>query len=182
MSDFEVSDQVKRIAKGQPAATHASDEVAEQQRALEAAENTFGCVSIQAAGIFVNLGGVYRSAGRLAEAHKAYVRALEITEEILGPDHAELARIYHCLAELELTRGRFVTGEPYARRSLEICQGTPGVLGADLAKEMKLLAVLLAGQGRSAESELLQRSADAVFGSTGDGFGEATSARGSAET
>jgi hypothetical protein len=103
------------------------------------------------------------------------VGALEIAEEILGPDHAELARIYHYLAELELTRGRFVTGEPYARRSLEIRERTPGVTGADLADPMKVLAALLVGQGRSAESELLRRSADAVFGSAGGGSGEAKS-------
>jgi tetratricopeptide (TPR) repeat protein len=160
MSDSEAAHYLRPTAGSDPVTR---DDTAEHELALQAAQNTTGPASIEAAAILIKLGGAHRRTGRLAEAHRAYVQALEITEEILGPDHAELARIYHSLAELELARGRFLTGEPYARRSLEICQGAAGALEkADLAGKMEMLAALLAGQGRSAESELLHRSAETL--------------------
>jgi hypothetical protein len=111
--------------------------------------------TLKAAAALVGLGADHRSAGRLAEAHRAWVRALEITEEILGPDTLQLARIFCCLAELELARGRFVTGEPYARRSLEICTGAANAPEEQVADSIRLLADLLEAQGRSAEAELI---------------------------
>lgn len=110
------------------------------------------------AATLMELGGAYRRAGRMAEAHQAYVRALEMQEESLGPDHVELASVYHSLAELELAWGRFVTGEPYARRALEIRERAAGITEDERAEDIELLAALLAGQGRAAESELLLKT------------------------
>lgn len=172
MPDFEVNNPAD------PIAGEASPSVAEQERELRMAENAFGRNSIEAAAVLVKLGGVQRSAGRLTEAHRSFVRALEITEDLLGPDHAKLACIYYCLAELELARGRFLTGEPYARRSLEICERTP----AGFAVRVKVLAALLAGQGRSAESEALLRSAATMPGSAAGGAIEADHGAGQDET
>jgi tetratricopeptide (TPR) repeat protein len=118
------------------------------------------------AAALMELGGAYRRAGRMVEAHQAYVRALEIQEELLGPDHVELAGVYHNLAELELAWGRFTTGEPYARRALEIRQRAAGIAEGERAEDVALLAALLAGQGRTLESELLSRSAHAATEST----------------
>jgi tetratricopeptide (TPR) repeat protein len=167
MSNSEASGREKLIAGGDPPAPHGSpDEAAEHQCALEVTEHIFGPASIEVAAILNKLGGVHGRAGRVAEAHQAYVRALEITEERLGPDHLQLAGLYRSLAELELARDRFVTGEPYARRALEIRERAMGHNQVEVAGDMAVLAVLLAGQGRSSESELLYRGALAVFEAT----------------
>ena len=135
-----------------------ANRVTEQELALDAAEKAFGASSIEAATVLLKLGGAYRSAGRLAEAQRSWVRALEITEETLGPDHVELARIFCCLAELELARGRFLTGESYARRSLEISEGGGEICDGEAADCRRLLAALLAGQA----AERNPGSSDAV--------------------
>ena len=169
MPQFEITDPMERNTEGSPAASDASEDAAEQERVPGTGEEMLDSSRIEASVVLLNLGGVHYRCGRLAEAHKAYVRALEIAEEALGPDHAELARIYQCLAELELTRGRFVTGEPYARRSLEIRERSQGAHGRDSGELVKVLAALLDGQGRSAESELLRCRADTAAGPAVEG-------------
>jgi tetratricopeptide (TPR) repeat protein len=152
MPDSKLINEPKSLAGGEPVPPELSENTAEHERALEAARDSFGASSIEAAAILLKLGRAHCRAGSFGEAHRAYVRALEIAEDKLGPDHVRLASIYYGLAELELARGRFATGEPYARRSLEICQQSAA--GTDeIAEHKRILEALLEEQGRSAECE-----------------------------
>lgn len=87
-----------------------------------------------------NLGVLYRSQGKLAQAERAYLRALEVAEAALGPEHSDTASILGNLAELYSRQNALLKAEPLYRRAIAIQTKAAG-------PHHHKVAVLLSGHG-----------------------------------
>ena len=61
------------------------------QKALELGDKEFGGDNPTTAILLTNLGKLYQSLGRYADAEPLYKRALVLREKALGPDHSNVA-------------------------------------------------------------------------------------------
>jgi tetratricopeptide (TPR) repeat protein len=73
-----------------------------------------------------NLGLLYSSQGRYAEAERFAKRSLEAGEKILPPDHPDVAAGLNTLALIYRDLGRYAEAERLFRRSLAISEKSHG--------------------------------------------------------
>jgi len=78
---------------------------------------------------FHNLGDLYSSQGKLAEAEKMYIRALQGREEALGPDHTSTLNTVNNLGNLYADQGKLAEAEVMYIQAL---QGYNDALGPEL--------------------------------------------------
>ena len=73
---------------------------------------------------FLNLAGIARRHGDLAEAERLYRQALGIKERLLGPEHPEVATTLNNLAVVCRRRGLLDEAEALYRRAIDILART----------------------------------------------------------
>jgi tetratricopeptide (TPR) repeat protein len=101
------------------------------------------------------LGNLYHSQGRYAEAEPLLKKALELCSSLLGQDHPDVATSLNNLAELYESQGRYSEAEPLHVRSLLILEQQLGQNHSDVALSLNNLAGLYKAQGRYSEAEPL---------------------------
>jgi tetratricopeptide (TPR) repeat protein len=108
-----------------------------------------------------NLGGLYSSRGRYADAEPLLQQALAIWEKALGGDHPDVARALNNLAELYRIQGRYVDAFPIITRTLS--QGTANKIVAFpvfFASQSENL--ISAGQALANSYEIVQRASSSA--------------------
>ena len=105
-----------------------------------------------------DLGVLYYSQGRYAEAEATDKRALTIRQRLLSPDAIQLDN----LGTLYRVQGRYAEAEPLLKRALTIHEKTLGPNHPDIAIDLNNLALLYRLQGRYAESLPLYTRALAI--------------------
>jgi tetratricopeptide (TPR) repeat protein len=108
------------------------------------------------------LGVLFNTQARYAEAEPLYRLALAIDEKSLGPDHPEVATRLNNLAELLRDTNRPPEAEPLYRRALAIFEKSFGPDHPNVARGLNNLALLLTETNRPAEAEPLYRRALAI--------------------
>jgi CHAT domain-containing protein len=99
-----------------------------------------------------NLGELYRSQGRYAEAEEWYKAALEIREKELGEDHPDTASSLNAMAILYVSEGKYADAERLCRRSLEIRRRVLGEDHRTVAYSLSTLAAILRAQQKRDEA------------------------------
>jgi tetratricopeptide (TPR) repeat protein len=102
-----------------------------------------------------NLGLLYKTQGKYAEAEPLYLRSLTIREKQLGADHPSVATSLNNLAVLYDSQGRYAEAEPLYLRSLSIDEKVYGEDHLEAATDLNNLAGLYCTQGRYTEAEPL---------------------------
>jgi CHAT domain-containing protein/tetratricopeptide (TPR) repeat protein len=100
-----------------------------------------------------NLGELYRSQGKYAEAEGMYKAALQIRETELGENHPDTASTLNALAMLYDAQGRYADAERLCRRSLEIRKRVLGDNHRSVAYSLSTLAWNLRMQQKYADAE-----------------------------
>jgi CHAT domain-containing protein/Tfp pilus assembly protein PilF len=100
-----------------------------------------------------NLGELYRSQGKYAEAEEWYKAALEIREKELGEDHPDTASTLNAMAMLYLSEGKYTDAERLCRRSLDIRRRVLGEDHRAVAYSLSTLAAILRIQQKRDEAE-----------------------------
>jgi tetratricopeptide (TPR) repeat protein len=108
------------------------------------------------------LGLLFNTQARYAEAEPLYRRALEILEKNFGLDHPDAAIRLNNLAGLLQDTNRHADAESLYRRALEILEKSFGPNHPDVARGLNNLAQLLTSTNRYAEAEALYRRALAI--------------------
>ncbi len=126
--------------------------------ALEEAEN-FGPDDQRLATSLNNLGLLYQTQGKYAQAEPLYKRSLAIWEKGLGSEHPQVAIGLNNLAALYQAQGRYAQAEPFFQRSLAILEKVLGPAHPHVAQGLNNLAALYVDQGKYAQAEpFFQRS------------------------
>lgn len=102
-----------------------------------------------------NLGLLYTSSERFAEAEAIFLRALAIEEAAFGKEHPELANVLSNLGILYVGLGREKEAEVVYRRALEIREAKLGKDHPHVASSLSNLAHLYSRQGRLVDAEPL---------------------------
>ena len=110
-----------------------------------------------------NLGVLYKTQGKYAEAEPLYQRALAIREKTLGPDNPNLIVNLNNLAMLYEAQGKYAEAEPLYQRALAIDEKAVTLDGLGLVPDLNNLAVLYDAQGKYAEAEALYQRALAIL-------------------
>jgi tetratricopeptide (TPR) repeat protein len=109
------------------------------------------------------LGVLYQSQGRYAEAEPLFQRSLQILEKQLGVDHPDTANSLNNLAALYRVQGRYAEAEPLYVRSLQIYEQQLGADHPDTALSLWSLAALYYNMDRITEAKPLITRAVAIF-------------------
>ena len=124
------------------------------EAALREAES-FGANDPRLADTLNNLGLLYKTQGRYADAEPLYLRSLEIRKKALGPDHPDVGEGLNNLAALYHAQGRFGEAEPIFKHGLAISEKALGPDHPVVGMALNNLAGLYHLQGRYAEAEPL---------------------------
>ena len=136
--------------------------LAEAQKLEAAVKARFGTNHRSYAGTLSELGVVYWSQGKYAEAEEFHKRALALREKVLGLNHPETAQALNRLALVYKDQGKYTEAEMLYKRALAIYESAPGVNREDVALVLNNLAALYWPQRRFAEQESLDRRALAI--------------------
>jgi tetratricopeptide (TPR) repeat protein len=109
------------------------------------------------------LGSLYRSQGRYAEAEPLLQKALELRSVLLGADHPDVAESINDLATLYYAQGRYVEVEPLLVRSLSTLEKQLDKDHPNVATSLNNLAGLYRAQGRYSEAEPLYVRSLSIF-------------------
>ena len=109
-----------------------------------------------------NLGGIFYTQGRYAEAEQVYKAIASLLELRLGPDHADLATVLNNVAEVYRVQGRYADAEPILTRALSIWEQALGLGHPLVAVALDNLALLYQAQGRYADAEPFYKRSLAV--------------------
>ena len=109
-----------------------------------------------------DLGILFYTKSRFAEAEPLMRRALQIEETSFGPEHANVAIRLNNLAQLLKATNRLAEVEPLMRRALAITETSFGPDHPDVAIRLNNLAQLLKASNRLTEAEPLIRRALAI--------------------
>jgi tetratricopeptide (TPR) repeat protein len=112
--------------------------------------------------LFNQLGILFRSKARFAEAEPLFRRALAIREEIYGPLHVDVAQSVHNLAILLHDTNRLVETETLYLRALAISEASIGPDCPQTAVCLNSLGDLLRETNRPGEAEPIIRRALAI--------------------
>jgi tetratricopeptide (TPR) repeat protein len=82
------------------------------KRSLAVREKTLGPDHAEAASVLNNLGELYRTEGRFAEAEPLLKRSIAIREKTVGPDDPEIVLALSNLALLYSNQGQYDQAEP----------------------------------------------------------------------
>ena len=100
-----------------------------------------------------NLGGIFYTQGRFAEAEQMYKAIASLLELRLGPAHADLATALNNVGEVYRVQGRYADAEPILTRALSIWERALGQDHPLVAVALDNLALLYQAQGRYADAE-----------------------------
>lgn len=131
------------------------------QAMVDALEKTTNTRDLAAA--LSNLGQVYASLGRDADAEPLYKRALSLYEKAVGLDSAEIAPVLNNLAALDQLQLRYAEAEPLFKRALAIREKALGPAHPDVGQALNNLATLYERQDRHADAEPLFKRALAIY-------------------
>jgi non-specific serine/threonine protein kinase/serine/threonine-protein kinase len=107
----------------------------------------------------VDLAGVARRQGALAQAETLYARALAIRETALGPNDPQVAAVLNGLGGLLFTQGKYAEAEPALTRAMQVRERALGPNAPELGSTVRNLGALYWAQGRYPAAEsLLQRA------------------------
>ncbi|MCE2462064.1 MAG: tetratricopeptide repeat protein, partial [Pseudomonadales bacterium] len=101
-------------------------EAVKQTELALAEADRFGERDTRFAETVANLAFLYREAGRLEEAERAFVRSLSTWEAIVGDDHGIVGQTLNNLGALYDAQGRFDEAEPIFERAVVIAEKTHG--------------------------------------------------------
>ena len=106
-----------------------------------------------------NLGALYFTMGRLADAGRSYEQALDISRRGRGPDSLDVARALLNLAVLKQVLGEYGAAESQLKQALEILRGGLGEDDPAVATGLVNLAELYTATDRHAAAESVLRQA-----------------------
>ena len=132
------------------------------KQALEIAERRWGPDDLRVATSLGNLGNVYLTQGKFAEAEPLFERALRIWERG-APGHAGIATPIGNLASLYVAQGRYAAAEPLFNRSLTITEKAVGTEHPEIAMRLNALAELYRRQSKYAQAEPLYERALSIW-------------------
>ncbi len=135
---------------------------AKQEHAIELFESYFGANDPHVADALYNLGGVYGSEGRAAEAVPILERSVRLLETIYGPDHPEVARAFGNLAAALASSGDNEAALGYLDRAIAFDERQLGPDHHKVATDYYNKAVILRGLGRHDEARRLHERALAI--------------------
>jgi tetratricopeptide (TPR) repeat protein len=105
--------------------------------------------------IFYNLGLLYASQGKLAEAEAMYIRALQGCEEALGPKHTLTLDTVNNLGNLYANQGKLTEADAMYIRALQDREEALGPKHTSTLDTVNNLGNLYADQGKLAEAEAM---------------------------
>jgi tetratricopeptide (TPR) repeat protein len=109
-----------------------------------------------------NLGELYQSQGKYADAEPYRQRALELMEQQLGPEHPLVVEGLDNLAKLYWLQGKHSAAEPLAKKLLTIVEKLAGPEHPNTAQVLNNLAEVYKAQGRYAEADNAHKHALAI--------------------
>jgi len=113
-----------------------------------------------------NLGSVYHSQGKYAEAEDLFRRSLALMDHAAAPDWPAVAIALSNLAEVERARGRSREAATLLERALEMHKLSPPAEDRGLGTNLLNLGQIYLEQARYGQAEAALRRALAIFGTT----------------
>ncbi|KAH8767807.1 kinesin light chain [Hyaloscypha sp. PMI_1271] len=101
---------------------------------------------------YFNLGLLYSSQGKLAEAEQMYQRALQGEEETLGPEHISTLKTVNSLGNLYTAQGKHAKAEQMCQRALQSYEKALGPEHISTLDIVNNLGLLYSKQGKLANS------------------------------
>jgi len=108
---------------------------------------------------YFNLGLLYSSQGKLAEAEQMYQRALQGEEETLGPEHISTLKTVNSLGNLYTAQGKHAKAEQMCQRALQSYEKALGPEHISTLDIVNNLGLLYSKQGKLAKAEQMYQRA-----------------------
>jgi CHAT domain-containing protein/tetratricopeptide (TPR) repeat protein len=109
-----------------------------------------------------NLGLVYGTLGRYAQAEEVYKRALSIKEKAFGANDLKVSNVLIGLGIAYWGQGKYADAEEIDKRALAIEERVLGPSHADVATPLDNLAIVYLEQGKYSDAERLSQRALAI--------------------
>jgi hypothetical protein len=129
------------------------------KRSLAIREKTLGAENPSVADSLSNLGPLYSSQSRYADAEPLFKRSLAIRERAFGADHVSTAEPLVNLASLYTVQKRYADAEPLYQRSRDILERSLGPNHWRVGFVLNNLAELYLAQSRYSDALSLARTA-----------------------
>ncbi len=136
--------------------------IAVVRKAIEISEKQLGENNLYTGISLNNLGVLYISQNKLAEAKTLLQRAQKVFERTLGPDHPETAASLNNLARVYFRESNYAEALPLHQRALKIYEKTRGPDHPDTARNLGYLANVYFALGNHAAALSLQQRALAI--------------------
>ncbi len=136
--------------------------IAVVKKAIEISEKQLGENNLYTGISLNNLGVLYISQNKLAEAKTLLQRAQKVFERTLGPDHPETAASLNNLARVYFSESNYAEALPLHQRALKIYEKNRGPDHPDTARNLGYLANVYFALGNHAAALSLQQRALAI--------------------